>query len=232
MRVKIFCVCIFLLVFCSGCSVEYNLDIDRNLDLNENINISATTFDDSEQINNYDKYLPIDYTADEPKVFEKKYDSIEYYDINKSNDNIKFSYNYDVDKFNNNIFARNCYQYVTVMNTINEEEERNELILSTSKKFLCFDYYDNLEDVTIKIKTKRKVYSNNADRVEGKTYIWNINKNNKEDSAINIIMDSSPKSSLSFLEKNLLWIIMAGILFICGVIYFVIKRRSDGVNKI
>jgi len=233
MKVKVILLSVFVLLICSGCSVEYNLDIDKGLKLNESVTIETFNNEEKMKIKDYNSYLPIDINADDYSVYQEKKDGVEYYNFTKDNNKIMFDYLYDVDKFNNNVFARTCYEYVTVMENYNKEEERNELILSTSKEFLCFKYYDSLENVVVKIKTTRDVYSNNADNVEGNTYIWNINKANKEDATINLVIDGNVTvEKLSFWERNLLFLISVGVFILGGVIYLVMKKRSEKVDKI
>ena len=56
---------VLLLFILSGCSVEYNINIDKNINLNENINILAQTEDEILRIEEYNGNLPIDVEIDE-----------------------------------------------------------------------------------------------------------------------------------------------------------------------
>lgn len=235
MKYKFILLNLFILLLCCGCSVEYNLDIDDDLNLNESISIDAYSNNEVNEIRSYSSFLPISYYADDYSVFEKKKDGLDYYDIFKNSDfnNIVFDYKYNVDKFNDNVFARTCYEYVTVMDTYNELENRNELIISTSKKFLYFDIRDELESVTIKIHTKREVYDHNADSVDNDTYIWNINKNNKNDAAIIMKLSSEIiAKNIPVWERSLLGIICLGIFILVFIVYIIMKNRSRKVDKI
>ena len=110
---------------------------------------------------------------------------------------------------------------------------RDELLISTSKKFLCFNNYNNLDDVTVNITTKKEVYSNNADSVNGNTYTWYINKDTKDDASIQMVINSEViDEGIPFWEENLLFIIVCIVLIFSGIVYLFIKRRSDKVNKI
>ena len=234
MKVKYILCSILLIVFCSGCSVTYNLDIDKELDLNESIRISTNDSVDIERISKINSFYPISYDVDKIEVFEKKVEGIEYYDVTKNSDNteITFNYKYNVDLYLNNVFARNCYEYVTAMDYFNKDKKRNELLISTSKKFLCFDENESLEEVTVKIHTKRKVYDNNADEVKGNTYIWHINKDNKDDRAIIMNISSTENNGLSFWERNLVFIIFLGVFIIGLLVYLFMRKRSMKVDKI
>lgn len=235
MKFRIFLLSLFVLLFCSGCNVEYNLNIDDKLNLNEVIEIEATTNDEMKKISDYNSLLPVDINIDDSFAFQNKNKNIEYYEISKKRNNsfINFKYSYDVDLFNDNVFARSCYQYVTVMNNHDNVDDRDELVLSTSKKFLCFDNFEDLDNVIIKIKTKREVFSNNADSVDGDTYIWNITEANKDDAAISMVMSSEiVANKLSFFEKNALFIIVLSVFIVGGIIYILMKKRSEKVNEI
>ena len=235
MKVKYIFSILLVLLLCSGCSVTYNLDIDSKLNLTENVSIDADTSSDIEDISDYNKFLPISYYADESSIFSEKKDGVDYYNMGKKDDNtsINFDYVFDVDKINDSVFAHSCYNYITVMNSYNKDEQRDELLISTSKNFLCFDNYDNLDNVTVKIHTKRSVYSNNADFVDKNTYIWNINETNKNNASIQMVINSEIiDEGIPFWEQNVLFIIVAIVMLISLIIYIFVKKRSDKVNKI
>ena len=225
--------CCFL--FCSGCSVEYNLDIDNELNLKEKITINSQNSNDINRIKELKDYYPTNYSADRFEIFEKKTKGVSYYDVNKNSDNtsVEFKYNYNFKSFSDNVFAKTCYEYVTLMNYYNEETKRNELILSTSNKFMCFDYQDTLDNVTLKIHTKRKVYDNNADEVKNDTYIWNINRDNQNEKYIMLSMESTIKDNeVPFWEKNILLFVLLGLLLIGLIVFIIMSKRSKRVDKI
>lgn len=226
---------ILLLVFSSlvisACSATYNLDIDKKLNLSENLNLSLSYNSDYDKLNEFDYYLPVNIKSDDYSIFTTKHDDVEYFDIKKSSNAVDFSYKYsnyvDIDS---DRIINTCYDYFNVINK-KDKDDNNRLILSTSKKFKCFDEYDNLDDVTVNITTKKKVYDNNADSVDGNTYTWHISEENKDNASINIIIDGSTDSSLSFVEKNMFLIILIGI-FVLGLItYFIVKKHSEAVNS-
>ena len=227
---------IILVLFLTGCSVNYELDIGRDVRLIENVNLSANTNVDVEKINAFDYYVPIDYTNDDPSVFEKKFNDIDYYDITKKADNssLSFSYDkYDVNQFNYNMFAKSCYQYVTVMNQNNNKE----LLLSTSRKFLCFDKYDNLDDVTVTITSKYKLKETNADEVDGHTYRWFITKGNADNKYLYLLLDTTVRE-LTIWERILegeftnTFTIFLVVFVVGGIIIFLFKKKGDRRNKV
>ena len=229
---------LMLLIFAfliTGCSVNYELNIDKQLNLSENIILNATTDTDVQKILDFNQYIPINIEFDEPVIFKEKADGVQYYNINKKSDNssLKFNYSYDVDEFNFNIFAKSCYQYVTVMDQDNEKE----LLLSTSREFLCFDKYDNLDDVTVTITSKYKLKETNADEVSRHTYRWFINKGNAKDKYLYLLLNTGEKD-LNLWERILegdftnTFTIFLAVFLIGGIIIFLFKKKGDRRNRV
>lgn len=231
MKKSIYLLLIILLL--TSCKVEYHLDVDKSLELVENIRLISTNEIDTEKIATFNQYTPINIEIDDISAYKEKKKDIEYYDFKKGKDNtqIEFNYNYNIDKFNNNIFANNCYEYVTTT------QKDNILILSTSKEFLCFDKYDNLEEVTVIIKSKYKLKETNADEKKKHEYIWNITKSNQNNKYLYLSLDTT-KEDLTFLEKlkegaYLNIFTLSVILFIIGVIiYSFLKKKGQKRDEI
>lgn len=209
-----------LLLTLTGCSVDYNLDIDKNMKLNETTKLTAKTSGEALDIEAYNQYLPIDISMDDYSIYEKKYDDIEYYKSEKSNNNrnLKFNYSYNLNQFNQNKIARTCYQYITSMNN------NNKLVLSTSKEFLCFDKFDNLDEVTVKITSRYKLVETNADRSTNHTYIWNINKQNYKDRSIYLSLDTTDRKETWFEKFQKTGFYQYGIIIVLFPVAFLIYR--------
>ncbi len=222
---------IFLMFFMTGCSVDYRLDIDRNLSLKENINIFKNNDLDVKSIEEFNYNVPINIEADDLSIFEKRVDGIDYYYQKKSEDKINFSYDFNISQFNYDMFVRSCYQYVTVMN------ENDELLLSTSRKFLCFDKYDNLDDVTVTIYSKYRLKDTNADEASNRTYKWYLNKENANDKYLYLLLDTKHRD-LTLLERisegefvnmfTISLVLFVVVLIVC----FIFKKKGDRKNKI
>ena len=228
MRFK-FVFLILILLLCCGCNVEYELNIDDYLKLNEFVSIKAISESEKNKINDYDGYLPVDVRTDDYRVYEQKFDDVEYYNIDKKYDNSKLEvgYSFNIDNFNYSMIAASCFDFLSAVDT------DNKLVLSTSRGFLCFENYPELESVNVKITTKREVYSNNADYIEGNTYIWNITEGNKDDIYINMSLSSEPiEKKISFWEKNLLLILVISVIVVGTVVYLIFKKRSEKINEI
>lgn len=225
---------IVILVFIlSGCSVRYEIDIDRSVHLNEKIKVQALNEEEVEKIKNYSGKLPISIEIDDSMAFKKKLSGIDYYSIKKNSKNtdISFNYNYNVDKFNEDVFARTCYEYVTAMSS------EDNLVLSTSNKFLCFEKFENLDEVIVTVTSKYKLRETNADVVEKHKYQWMITRENANNKYLYLSLDTTERD-LTFWERliegeytNMFTISL--LLFIVGMfIYWFLKKKGEKRDKI
>ena len=92
--------------------------------------------------------------------------------------------------------------------------------------YYCFDKYSIIDDVNINVTTGYKVLENNADKVDGNTYTWNITKSNKKgikltlDTTVDEIQEEEKQKEK--LNKNLIFIIIGTlVLFAFGTVLFV-----------
>lgn len=231
--IKIF-VCIIFSFVITGCSATYKLNIDKELVFDEKLKLSLNYNSDYDKLEEFNYNLPVDINVDDIESFNKRSKDIEYFNVKKSLESgtVNFNYKYlDYNKVDYDRIINTCYEHFTIINK-KGDDGNYKLILSTSKEFKCFDLYDNLEDVTISILTKKKVYDNNADSVSGNTYTWYINEDNKDDVSISMVIDGNIDNSLSFIEKNLLFLITIGVFLVGGLIYIILKKRSDKVDEI
>ena len=213
----------------TGCNIEYNLNIDKDLKFQEDITINATLSNEINKINEFNQYIPIDYRADDISIYEKKSKDVEYYEITKKNNNINFKYNFDIEEYTHSNLASNCYKHIVAT------KSDDKLILSTSKEFLCFDTYKELDEVTIKITSRYKLIDTNSDSKENYTYIWKINKENYKDKNIYLSMDSTNrKESLwekfqetGFYKYGLFIIIIIIVFLLYKILKFFSKKRDE-----
>lgn len=226
---------IIISLFLTGCKVEYNLTLDDKLNLLEDINVISSNEKDKESLANFSYNIPIDATADDYDVFEKKIETLKYYNIDKNNDKMKINYKYNntkYDEYNNSMLVNMAYEYISV-SKINDKE----LTLSTSKEFMLFNDYDTLEEVKITIETNYKVLSNNADEVNRHKYIWHLTRDNAYGKGIYLKVDTSIEE-LTFFEKLLrgdyfnTFTISLFILIIGSIIYIFLKNKSNNIDKI
>ena len=225
-----------ILLMCSGCAVKYNLDIGEDFKFDESIRLDALNDVDKEKLGSFHQYIPVNFDVDDASVFEKKFSDIKYYKIKRGLDFINFSYSHNITGYHDSYFIRNCYQHVTIMEK-NKDTKRAELLLSTSNKFLCFEKYDNLDDVKVTITSKYKLKDTNADEVEKHKYTWNITRDNASNKYLYLLLDTTNRD-LTLWEKilegeytNIFTVSL--LIFLVGLfIYFILKKKGDWKNRV
>ncbi len=218
---------LLLILFCSGCTVQYNLDIDHYDRINEQVILKSSTSADTVAIRDYVSYLPINKDADDSSIFNQKLDGVVYYDQKKSalNDAITFQHLHSFNTFQNDYITSGSYKYVTV------SQRKNNLILSTSKVNQAFERYDNLDEIVVKIHSRYKLVDTNADNSNNYTYIWRIDRNNYHDKFLYLSLDlTDRKKSLYEMIQNFgIFTYFPIILILLGIglfIYLFIKRSK------
>lgn len=226
---------IIITLLLTGCKVEYSLTLNDKLILEENIKITPTTDSDLEELKDFKLNIPISKDIDDYSLFQEKDEEIKYYEKNKANNLISFSYKYkekDYSDYIDSTLSNLAYEYISV-SKIND----NELTLSSSKEFMLFNDYDTLEEVKITIETNYKVLSTNADEVNRHKYTWYLTKDSAYGKGIYLKVNPS-KEDLTFFEKLLrgdyfnsftVTLLIACIGFI---IYIFLKKRSNNIDKI
>ena len=198
-----------ILIFCSGCSAEYNLNIDKNDNFQEVIELTAEDGNDIEKIKSYQTYLPIDKNADDAGVFENKVDGVSYYEYKKSisGDKLSFNYSHRFDTFQQDYITNNSYEYVTLT------KDKDKLILSTSRNNKAFERYDNLNSVTINITSRYKLVDTNADTHSNYKYTWVIDRTNYYNKYLYLSLDTSNRKKTVSEEVNAIGIFAYYIYF-------------------
>lgn len=222
---------IFLILLLSGCNVEYKIDLDKNLNIEENIKLIPTTTEDEEKFKEFNLFIPINKEVDDFETLEKKQKDIKYYNQKKSNTTIQFNYQFNKDDYINSSFVNKAYEFISVT------QLKDELVLSTSKEFLLYEMYENLEEVKITINSKYKLIKSNADEEEKHSYTWIINKENAYEKNIYLKLDTTTED-LTIREKiengdylNIFTISI--VLFIIGYfLYKIIQRKGNKRDQI
>lgn len=216
---------VLILILCSGCEINYNLDIDEK-NIKENIKFNVTEQDYNKYNDNQEEKL----TEDLYEVFEEQHILVFINDYstfhkkisNKINNglDLEYSYDYDYINFSKSYLINNCFENYVVLN------EKDYYYIKAYGSFSC--YYDK---TNIKINTKYKVISNNADSVENGTYIWKIDDNNRNN--VNIVFQMSKnelrKNTINEDNFNYTLITIISVLVVvagCGVYaYMHFKKR-------
>ena len=228
------CLVSFLMIFLlSGCSVTYDLEISSN-GIDETISISSILVDN----NNY--FIPAFYDSIPDDVFDvdvnQKIDGVLYYETVKGSDNIKFSYEFSRDEFiDSNVinmfyssFNHNKYDY-------DMDGEEDYYMLVAAGDFFAFDLYNQLTDITIRIKNNYEVISSNAEQVDGNVYIWNFTPGDNYE--INMIYNpdkiiDNRNFFVKLFDKFSLVFIGIFLLIIGYIVYYLFKKYSDRKNEV
>lgn len=221
-------VIIIICLLSTGCTVEYNLNVD-NQKIQEDIIINV------DDLANLDEEMYNQLTNSKNKVYlqeDKYYENRYTEDDNTLTSNFKFTH--DLEKYNQATVLDLCYSNRDI------EITKEEIKISTKGSFSCAftEFGENITNAKIKITTDLKVLENNADEINGNTYIWNINESNYLNKPIDIAMKKNKniKQTIKDIEVNSaskdLFIIYGGLaLLICLVILLItIKIRKN--NKI
>lgn len=239
---------ILLLVFCfaffSGCTVNYDIDIDNTVSeniqfdedyshINDNIYTSVisrqkTYKDGIYELNKY----PISVLSNQVTDIydsENKIDGTIYYDSSIIDDGMKYGIQFNASYKLNDIeyvkIFNTCYDYVDI------KKSNNILSINVSGENLCFKYYNLMDELNIRLRTKYKVISNNSTSKDGKYYIWNINKDNYKDQKISFEIDTAKKVDTGFSLFQILLIIFGLLLIIGGIIVVFMRGISKKNNK-
>lgn len=222
----------FVVVFCSGCSAEYNLDIDKDDKFKENVILSAEDGNDIEEIKNYQTYLPINNDADDASAFENKVDGVAYYDQKKStnDDKLKFSYLHNFDTFQHDYITKSSYEYVTIT------KSKNQLIISTSRINKAFEHYSNLDSVTINVTSRYKLIDTNADNQGNYKYTWIIDRSNYSNKYLYLSLDISnrKKTTKEKIIDTGIFTYLPLILVVIGVMVvgWLVVKKGDKRNQV
>lgn len=203
---KIF-ISLILLSLCSGCTINYNIEITSD-SVKENIEITDTETNGRNKttiLKEYNRWIPayIDTENDIATSYDSSVKSEEFEYHEKSIKELTngyyytYKYNYPIDKYSNAIATREAYQkrkfYIgddyIIINTDNEN-------------LLCnYSYFENLK---VSISVDPKVYKlnyTNADQKNSNTYIWNIDKNNCNNSEILLKLDIIDNKNNDSIDK-------------------------------
>ncbi len=220
---------LIVLFMVTGCSTQYNLEINEENFNEEIITILSKSNTTKEMAQAYTQQaIPITQESNQTAVYNTNIneDTTNYY--------LKYSYQHTFETFPNSYFASTCYQNIT----LNENDEQIEL--STSDEFLCIAMDDGLynDSVQVNITTDLKVIENNADQINGNTYTWEINKENYTNKPINITLKKnfSVEQAVDNLKPNEaskdMFIIGAIVSILIILVIIIIKLKLKNNNKI
>ena len=197
-----------------GCTASYEINI-TNGRVEEKLNVVESNSD------LFDKQTDSGWTLREifksaatPDQYSKSDYDYKYNDDNKLS--LEVSGKSYLENMNSLQVIDQCYNNASVT-TIN-----NVLTISTGNEFVCSDYYGVVDKIIIKLTTNHKVYDNNANKVNGNTYIWEFTKDS--DYSINISIDKEKINSP--IRINLIIIIVATIVVVSFIGLLLYKKNK------
>ena len=208
----------------SGCSVEYNLTINKNT-MEEDIN---AIFDKATESELASRMEPIRRSA----YYNYDTRENEYYIFNKREDdnNIILSYNYEYT--GNNLYkseaASRCY-YKRIVNVTDEN-----ITINTDNQVACLfkDGEREIDDITVNIRTDLIVLENNADEVNDNVYTWYINDQNYTNKPIYIKIEKDFQKESIVSQVIPIIIIVLVVIGIGILIYFRVQKKHMKNNQI
>lgn len=194
-RIKRMFIAFILLSLCSGCTINYNLEITSDT-VKETIKITDTITNDRNKtdiLKVYNRWIPayIDSINGNGKGYDSsiKNEDFEYHKKNiKELDNgyyYTYEYDYPIYKYNDAVATREAYI------KRNFYKGNDYIMINTSdENLLCnYSYFESLK-VTISIDEDiYKLNYTNADTKKNNTYTWNIDRNNCNNSQILLKLD-------------------------------------------
>lgn len=226
MGIKKIILLLVLTIILTGCNAEYNLEIKDGKvyevsSFREEREKLGNNFQESEQTikqvidDAYDNFHDKNNLQEEEKTRSFLFSRIneeKFYGIEYKNE-------FEIDKYNDSPVIDQCYDEVKVTT------ENNILKISTNEYFKCYDFYEDLNIVTINITTNNKVKKNNADKIKNNTYTWTVTKDNAKNKKIVFEVDTTKKGKA--VDKKIVIIGVGGVFALMIIAILVSKRKNN-----
>ena len=229
-KLKIFIfLCLVLLL--SGCSVEYDLTLNDDFTVSEKVvatektkRMEALTKQKGKQAVNY-LYNMFKRNGEDITLTSRDDDYNTYATAIISHDDI----NDYASKFSSDVF-----------DNINVTKDGNIITFSTTQKELLSsdtNYSLLYDDITVNITIPFEVTSNNADKVNGNTYTWNIKKDSDYKTIEFSYKEGNKKDEVNINVNNETYNIHYGVIIVIGlviiigsiVLFVYIKNKKNNV---
>lgn len=209
-KIKLLFLMAIIVILCTGCSVEYNINITRNnieevINVTDYISVNRTRED---ILTHYNMWYPtfVNYITKgetiELEDYSEKVEGIEYHQkqINEINNgyNYTYNYNYSLDEYYDSYVLASAFLETTV------HEGSDNLVIRTSKEsLLCeYNYFDSAKiNITIDPEVYELNYTNTTN-IKNNTYTWTINRDNCNDSQILLTLNTKKMNSQSSSSNN------------------------------
>ena len=229
-KIKIFIfLCLVLLL--SGCSVEYDLTLNDDLTVSEKVvatektkRMEALTKQKGKQAVNY-LYDMFKRNGEDITLTSREDDYNTYATVITSHEDI----NDYASKFSSDVFDN--VNVTKDGNIITFSAEQKELLSSDTNYSLLYD------DITVNITIPFEVTSNNADKVNGNMYTWNIKKDSDYKTIEFSYKEGNKKDEININVNNETYNIHYGVIIAVGlviiissiVLFVYIKNKKNNV---
>ena len=170
-KIKLFLLITLIITMCTGCSIEYNITINKDtieevINVTDNITENRTQSDILSHYNmwypTFVNYIPTGMETIEIEDYNIKADYIEYHEkfINETSNgyNYTYKYNYNINNYYDASSLYNSYIESTVLN------QDNVLVLRTKEENLLCEY-DYFESLKVNITIDPEIYKINYTRM-------------------------------------------------------------------
>lgn len=249
-RIKFLFLMTFIVIMCTGCTIEYNINITEN-NIQEVINVTDTVTANRTQtdiLNHYNMWYPtfVNFISAgetiEIEDFNEKVDNIEYHEksINEVSNGYKYvyKYKYHIDDYYDAYSLATAYIDTTV------QKNTDSLVLRTEKEnLLCnYNYFDELKvNITIDPSIYKLNYTNSS-KTNNNTYTWSFDRSDCDDSEIILTLNKISKTQDNITNDNIdddtnnkkdytIYIFYAVIILLILAGYFIINKIKNNNNN-
>ena len=207
-----------LIILLTGCSGNYDVNINKDLSVEENLTLSIEN-----NISNYEKTLKI---FDENKIDKKNYS------IKRKADEIEINYNKKYDSIDEYILNSKIYKQMIDSIDYNKTNKYVDIYIdqyiknkTENDEFITGNIND-VDFLQINIKTPYNVIFTNAETSNENVYSWTIDKNTTRKKIL--LQFSSKDKGISIPQIIILSVLCITIL----IFVFNIVRKYKNANKI
>ena len=216
----------------SGCSVNYEVNIDKEF-ISDNINVVGSNATDNNKILNYSEPVPAFEDSILPENPSVKDPSVEYFTETRSQDNLKYSFKHD-DYIRNMIIRLSA-------STFDYNNTDGVIKINVENFIKAYYAYDNLENINIKVNVSNdyEILSSNATSQNENVLNWQVTKDNYQNSSISLELKEKENSTQSNSAKDensnfktYLTVFIGLLVFgVALVVIFVINNKLQNRDK-
>jgi hypothetical protein len=184
---------IFVSLVITGCEATYQIELDYD-EITEQVDVLKENNDYDQDIDSYLEEWLIELT--DTSLATSSYKSSKLYAENKSGIKLERTYD-DINELSRfSPLLLDCFTNSSI------DINPSSIVLDTGSGFTCFNTYEDLDLLNIKITTKYVVKEHNATKVEGNIYTWQLDRQNNFPINIEITNKLNNPSWLDILNDN------------------------------